>query len=180
MDRVFRSLLPEYPFQCTEEAERAYVLEAALNSATSRSVLTQLAIQERADQIYVTPPHGCALHSVRTTDDAAVLIRPVRINRRYWSTFESTLERLQRLLNEPRVRERDIENLLSRNPLLLGSLGYGDRYYQVVLPREGASALRPDVIAEPAGSKLAEIVELKPQASRFSLVAQIERDSAPA
>ena len=51
--------------------------------------------------------------------------------------------------------------MLTANPLLLGSLGYGELYHQVVLPRPGAADLRPDIIAEPVGSEWAEVVELK-------------------
>lgn len=141
-------------------AERTFVLDAAFTSATTYSMLTQLAIEEHQGEIFVTPYHGSALHHVETGGEA-VLVRPARVNRRYWATFHQSLLRLQALLNKPRLKEREIENLLISNPLLLGSLGYADLYHQVVLPRTGAADLRPDIIAEPVGAEWAEILELK-------------------
>ncbi len=149
------------PFGLGKELERRYQLDLALRSAATNSVLTQLSLHEQNGHIHVIPYHGGSLHEVMTGDGMAVLMRPARVNQRYWSTFPRALGRLEELINSPGVAEREIEALLVENPFLLGSLGYTEIYHQVVLPRDGAADLRPDVIAEPVGSAWAEIIDLK-------------------
>lgn len=147
--------------QLAKDVERQYIFDAALRAATSQSILTQVAIHEHGGHIHVTPYHASSLHSVVNRREESVLLRPARVNRRYWATFAPALRELERLLDDPTVTEREIEALLVSNPLLLKGLGYREVYHQVVLPRENAPDLRPDIIAEPAASNWAEIVELK-------------------
>lgn len=159
-DTAFAAFAADDPLNAARIVERASVLDRAFSEVTTHSMLTQLAVEEHCGEIFVTPYHGSSLHNVATREDT-VLLRPARVNTRYWAMFRRSLDRLQTLLNTPRASERELEELLTDNPLLLGSLGYGELYHQVVLPRPGATDLRPDVIAEPAGSEWAEIVELK-------------------
>jgi hypothetical protein len=143
------------------QISRMATLDQALQQATTTSVLTAMALTLTDGHVHVTPYHGGGLHHTTTPTDAAVLLRPARINHRYWATFQTAIEQLEALVNQPQVRESEIESLLVANPLFLRSLGYRDIYHQVVLPRTAGPNLRPDVIAEPAGSPWAEILDLK-------------------
>ena len=166
-DHTLESLAREDPVGLGEQIERLYLLDATLRSASRHSVLTQLALQEHEGRIHVIPYHGRSLHEVVAGRDTAVLVRPARVNRRYWATFATALSSLEELINTPAVAEHEIETLLEQNPFLLGSLGYTEIYHQVVLPRDGAPDLRPDVIAEPADSAWAEILDLKLPSERL-------------
>lgn len=148
------------------EAERVLNLDRALRAGTSHSLLTQLGIHYAEGRIHVTPFHGGGIHHTLGSRDEAVLLRPARVNRRYWATFRSQIARLEHMLNEPDTTEHEIEDLLRANPLFLNSLGFERVYHQVVLPRQDDTSLKPDIIAEPAGSEWAEILDLKlPSAS---------------
>ena len=111
--------------------------------------------------IQVVPYHAYSLHEVTTPGSDLVLMRPGRKSERYWMQFRSQILALERLLNTPGVKEREIEQLLLANPLFLRGLNYGNVYSQVVLPRAGAPDLRPDLIAEPIGERWADIVDFK-------------------
>jgi hypothetical protein len=148
------------------DVERMLNLDRALRMGTTHSMLTQLGIHYAGGQIHITPFHSGGVHHAVGSRDDAVLLRPARANRRYWTMFRSQIATLEQILNEPGTKEREIEELLTSNPLFLNSLGYERVYHQIVLPRVGASDLKPDVIAEPAGSEWAEILDLKlPSAS---------------
>jgi Domain of unknown function (DUF4263) len=166
-DHARELLAREDPFGVGEQIEREYMLDATLRSAVTHSVLTQLALQEHEGRIHVIPYHGRSLHQVVAGHDMAILVRPARINHRYWATFSKALNTLEEMINTPGVGEYEIEKLLKQNPFLLGSLGYTEIYHQVVLPRDGAPDLRPDVIAEPADSAWAEILDLKLPSERL-------------
>lgn len=143
------------------QISRIATLDAALREATTTSVLTAMALTLTDGHVHVMPYHGGGLHHATTPTDSAVLLRPARVNGTYWATFETAIEQLEALVNQPKVRESEIERLLQNNPLFLNSLGYRDIYHQVVLPRTFGADLRPDVIAEPADSQWAEILDLK-------------------
>jgi hypothetical protein len=140
---------------------RASRLEATLSHVVGHSMLVELAIQLSAGGVTVVPYHGASLHQVPTPSDDVVLVRPGRASKRYWQTFRGDLQQLEQLLSAPKVSERALEQLLLSNPLFLRGLNYSHIYPQVVLPRNGASHLRPDIIAEPVDSEWAHIVDLK-------------------
>jgi hypothetical protein len=124
-------------------------------------MLTQLCLHYSEGAIHCVPYHGGGVHRVEAANHAAVLLRPARVNRRYWAVLARSLADLEEALNNPSIHERDIERVLVDNPLRLRSLGFREVYHQVVLPREGRRDLIPDVIAEPVDSDFAEILELK-------------------
>lgn len=144
------------------ESRRVEAVRQVLDVVATNSLLVQVALHsDESSQVHVVPYHAYALHGVAALQDEVVLMRPGRASAPYWSRFRSAILALERLLNDPRVQERQIEQLLLENPLFLRGLNYGNVYSQVVLPREGAPDLRPDLIAEPLGQRWADIIDLK-------------------
>jgi hypothetical protein len=144
------------------ETRRVEAVRHVLDAVATNSLLVQVALHsDESGQIHVVPYHSYALHGVATQPDDVILMRPGRVSAPYWSRFRSAILALERLLNDPRVQERQIELLLLENPLFLRGLNYGNVYSQVVLPRENAPDLRPDLIAEPLGQRWADIIDLK-------------------
>lgn len=141
-------------------SERAAYLDHFLSGIAANSLMAELAVFVDTHAVHVVPYHAHSLHHVETASDA-VLLRPGRVNRSYWTRFRVEIMRLEELLNDPKARERDIEALLLANPLFLSGLNYRSIYPQVVLPRSDGKSLRPDLIAEPADSEWADIIDLK-------------------
>ena len=154
-------LAEEDPYQAATVTQRIIALDRSLRAATTHSVLTQLTLHAEGGRVHLIPYHGGGLHEALGAGDQAVLLRPARVNRRYWATFDAAIAKLEALLNKRGVKEREIEAVLEENPLFLNSLGFERIYHQVILPRNGASDLKPDVVAEPADSEWAEILDLK-------------------
>jgi hypothetical protein len=142
-------------------SEQAAKLQAFLSGIASNSLLTELAIFVERDAVKVIPYHAHSVHHVEDSHDGVVLVRPARVNQKFWRRFQRDLVTLETLLSRPDVSEREIESLLLRNPLFLAGLNYRAVYPQVVLPQENGRSLRPDVIAEPVNSEWAHIIELK-------------------
>jgi hypothetical protein len=143
------------------EDGRFATLRNFLESIAIHSTLVELALFADGDGITVVPYHAHSLHQVHSSADDLVLVRPGRVNRRYWRRFQRQLDELEALINAPRVKEREIEVLLLSNPLFLQGLNFRAVYPQVVLPRPDGTHLKPDLIVEPMESEWAEIVELK-------------------
>lgn len=143
------------------QAERTRLLDEFLTGIASNSLLVELGIHVERDRVSVIPYHAHSVHNVEDVSDGLVLVRPARRHAGYVASFHRDLARLERLLNDPNVRERQIEEALLDNPLFLRGLNYQKVYAQVVLPRRGADDLRPDIIAEPIDSDWAEIIDLK-------------------
>lgn len=143
------------------QAERAEILQGVLASIASASLLTQIGlISDGRERVRVVPLHAHSIHFVEGQDDV-VPMRPGRRSPQYQRLFADPIRQLERLINEPRIKEREIERLLLDYPLFLSGLNYKEVYSQVVLPRFGTSDLRPDIIAEPFGDSWADIIELK-------------------
>lgn len=141
--------------------ERAAVLDQFLRGIASNSLLAELAILVDRDTVHVIPYHAHSLHYVEGAQDRVTLLRPARIHQGHWARFRAEIAALEGLLNQPNATERDIEKLLLANPLFLAGLNYKSVYPQVVLPRGSGKSFRPDVIAEPADSDWAHLIELK-------------------
>jgi hypothetical protein len=144
------------------EQKRTRLIDEALSSLESNSLLVQIAMTaDSTGSIHIIPYHSYSLHEVSAARDELVLMRPGRISGSFWSRFRSDIVKLERLLNEPNVQERHIEELLLSNPLFMRGLNYREVYPQVILPRQGAPDFRPDVIAEPIGDRWAHIIDFK-------------------
>lgn len=144
-----------------EYAERARLLDAFLTQIASHSLLVELGIHLSGDSVTVVPYHSHSLHQVPDARDELVVVRPARRHARYIAAFRADLARLEMLLGQKHVKERQIEELLLANPLFLRGLNYERVYAQVVLPRPGGNPMRPDIIAEPIDSDWADIIEIK-------------------
>ena len=131
-----------------------------LRSIASTSTLVEVMLQLEGDHIAVVPYHAHSIHHVETPKRIP-LVRPARRSARYYESFASEIRRLERLLNDPKVLEREVEMLLRSNPLFLQGLNYKDIYPQVILPRPDSRDMRPDIICEPFDSEWCDIVELK-------------------
>jgi hypothetical protein len=142
--------------------ERGRMLSSFLGSIASNSLLTEIALVSNGDQVSVIPYHSHSLHSVASTKkDEVVLLQPGVISTNYWKNFSKDIERLEVLVNQPRIEEAKIEALLRNNPLFMRGLNYSEVHFQVVFPRMGAKDLRPDIVAKPAGSEWWDIIDLK-------------------
>jgi len=82
-------------------------------------LLVELAVQVEADRVSVVPYHSHSVHQVVDTSEGLVLVRPGRRHARYAATFGRDVAELERLLNAPAVKERDIDAALTANPLFL-------------------------------------------------------------
>ncbi len=143
------------------EQERARTLRRFLDSIGMNSLLAELAIVFDRERVKVIPYHSFSLHNVSTTDDQLILLRPGRRSADHWRRFKKDIRDLEALLNDPNVKEHDIEMLLRRNPLFLRGLNYRKVYPQVILPLGEGDSLRPDAIAEPIGSEWCNVIDYK-------------------
>jgi Domain of unknown function (DUF4263) len=142
--------------------QRAKRLGLQLDRAAARAALNEFVLHvDEQGEIRVVPHHAHSLHHVAVRGDEAMEMRPARVSARVWKTFRRAILRLEQLLNDPSVKERQIEQMLVENPDFFYRLNYVDIYPQVVLPRVDKPDLRPDVIAEPVGGEWADIIELK-------------------
>lgn len=141
--------------------ERATLLDYYFSSIASNSLLSELLFLQEGERTRVVPYHSHSLHWVRSERDELVLMRPGRASARYWARFKADIDRLEALVNDPESLERDIERLLSENPLFLRGLNYQQVYTQVVLPEDAGRSKRVDVIAEPCTSEWTDLIELK-------------------
>jgi hypothetical protein len=149
------------------EDERAALLDAFLRRIASNSLLAQLTLVEEGGHISVVPMHANGLHDLDCGNEL-LAVRPARKGAAYqWSRFAAAIEELETLINDPVVKEAQIESLLARNPLFLRGLNYAECYHQVILPLEGGRYLKPDVIVEPASGGWADIIDLKLPSERI-------------
>jgi len=143
-------------------AKRLNALARMVQLVARNSLLMEIAVHfDGRGRVQVVPYHAYSLHQVAESDTSAVFVRPGRLSKTYWSSFEGAIQALESLLNDPDVKEKQLEELLVANPLFLRGLNYGDVYPQVVLPRQDSSDLRPDLIAEPLGEQWADIIDFK-------------------
>jgi hypothetical protein len=143
------------------EDERVVLLDAFLRQIASNSLLAQLAFVEEGGHISIVPMHGNGLHDLDCGNDM-LAIRPARKGAAsQWARFAVAIEELEALINDPNVREAQIESLLARNPLFLRGLNYAECYHQVILPLDQGRYLKPDVVVEPVSGGWSDIVDLK-------------------
>jgi len=143
------------------QKERGRILRKFLESIGVNSLLTELAIVFDRKRVHVIPYHSFSLHNASACRDQVVLIRPGRRSATYWGRFRKDILTLEALLNDPKVKEHEIETLLRKNPLFLRGLNYRKVYPQVILPLGTDNSLRPDVIAEPVDSEWCHIIDYK-------------------
>lgn len=141
--------------------ERSMLLQRFLDSIGVNSLLTELAIVFDRERVKVIPYHSFSLHNTSVANDQLILLRPGKRSAKYWRSFKNDIRTLEALLNDPKVKEREIEMLLRRNPLFLRGLNYRKVYPQVVLPLGTDDSLRTDVIAEPVDSEWCNIIDYK-------------------
>ncbi|MCP4602344.1 MAG: DUF4263 domain-containing protein [Proteobacteria bacterium] len=154
-------------YQATKE-HRADLLGRFLGKIAENSILAELAMISFEDKIFAVPYHTNSLHYVPCRKESeAILIQPGRASAQYWKRFHADILNLERVINQPCVYERDVESVLRANPLFLRSLNYSEIYPQVILPRENASDLRPDIIAKPVNSEWCDIIDLKLPTTRI-------------
>lgn len=151
----------DYEWVKDTELARTSILDSFLERIRSRSLLGQLLMVNDGRWTHVIPYSGTSLHHLYEEGSSEQLVRPSRFDRRYAELFGSDLRELEALVNQPKVREKDLERLLLSNPLFLRGLNYRRVYPQVVLDRPGQRSLIPDIIAEPVDSEWVDIIELK-------------------
>ena len=94
--------------------------------------------------------------------------------------LQVAVEELEYLVNDPHVKEADLQDFFERNPDFVKNDEYKKAHARVVLTRENAEPLKPDFVLEPINqSRLCDLLELKhPLAQVFALKARRTRFSA--
>ena len=157
-------LLKPPDYDVVEEATYKAQQDALYDFLLSRhrhSLLVEFAMQASGDQIAIAPYHGHAVHEVETQHDIVVVGRPGVIAKTTGAVFSSEIARLECLINDPQVRELQIQRFLEGHPNFLRGLNYRNIYPQVVLEREGQGPLKPDFILEPFADAFCDILDVK-------------------
>jgi hypothetical protein len=71
------------------------------------------------------------------------------------------IHEFETLLEEDRVREKEIQTWLERHPAVFKALGNGQIYCQVVLGHDSATSLQPDFIVQPTSDEWYDILGIK-------------------
>jgi len=83
-------------------------------------------------------------------------------------SLRMAVEEFESLINNPKVRERDIQNFFERNPDFIINDEYKQAHGHVVLINSKSERLIPDFVLEPIDqTKLCDLLELKPPSARI-------------
>lgn len=136
-------------------------LQGEIARSCVRSALQHIAVTLGPDgMLRVQPYHSHAVHEVGPREDI-LLARPSTLAHRTRSILSPALRRLEELINDPGVREADLDEFFIGAPEILGAMGYQAMYSKVVLDRHDGTSLIPDFLVEPVGSSFADILDLK-------------------
>lgn len=124
-------------------------------------VMPELILLGTTDQIVPVLSGGLPQAEVASPGHEALAIFPHVTRRTARELFKAELEQLRQLVNDPAVRERDLQEFFEQHPALLAGVDYERVVAHPVLSREGTGPLVPDFMLEPAGGGLADILDLK-------------------
>jgi hypothetical protein len=152
----------ELDYQATVDAYRADYIGGVIQEIGRNSLLTEFVIQERADEILVTPYHAHAHYSIEVSNHL-IIGRPGVVAEKTGSLLRPEIKGFEEKLNQRSLKESQVQTFLEQHPNILKMLGYGyNRIYpQVILQREDGTSLRPDFILEPIGSNWCDILDIK-------------------
>jgi amidophosphoribosyltransferase len=128
---------------------------------------------------------GNQLVSINPDGEYAFLDEARSLHKLLWvfssqtKALQAALEEFESLINDPRVREADLQDFFERNPDFIINDEYKKAHPHVVLESENAEPLIPDFVLEPINQDglcdllelkhpLAKISVMKPRRNRFS------------
>ena len=118
-------------------------------------------VPDRSGLIRVLPSTGMELTGLETAPGRAITATPriaYRATRGFWLPEAAELEGL---INDPAVRESDLQEFFERHPHLLAGTSYDRVVAHPVLARDQDGPLVPDFMLEPAGGGFADVLDLK-------------------
>jgi Shedu protein SduA, C-terminal len=119
-----------------------------------------LIVADRNDRLRVLPSTELGISDLQLTPSIEISATPritYRKTRRFWLP-EAT--RLEELINNPSVREYDLQEFFEENPHLLAGTSYDRVVPHPVLARDEKGPLIPDFMLEPADD-FADVLDLK-------------------
>jgi hypothetical protein len=126
------------------------------------SMLNEYAFTINKDQITVTPYHSHAAYETFAPEQSQTIIaRPGVIAQRTRSILSQELKEFEVIINQPKVKENEIQRFLTQHRHFFRGLNYENVYPQLVLEKRGKAKLIPDFICEPIGSEWCDILDLK-------------------
>ena len=151
---------------------QSQALHPALERALRSAVQSRLAgdgslapditfMPDRNGHIRVIPSTGLESAGLEITSGHAIAATPrvvYRATRGFWLPEAAELEEL---INDPAVRERDLQEFFERHPHLLAGASYDNVVAHPVLARDQDGPLIPDFMLEPAGGGFADVMDLK-------------------
>jgi Domain of unknown function (DUF4263) len=151
---------------------QSQALHPALERALRSAVQSRLAgdgslapdltfMPDRNGHIRVIPSTGLESAGLEITSGRAITATPrvvYRATRGFWLPEAAELEEL---INDPAVRERDLQEFFERHPHLLAGASYDKVIAHPVLARDQDGPLIPDFMLEPAGGGFADVMDLK-------------------
>ncbi len=156
-----RGFLPRIDAEGDEtKVARTEVVQRLIVESARNSLLIHTQIFFDENQIKIVPYHGNSVYSVGTKSEV-LLACPSTLARRTGSLFSAELRQFEELLNDPYLRESDLQHFLEKSRNIFGALGYGEVYSQVLLERDDGTGLRPDFLARPLGRQWFDIIDLK-------------------
>ena len=149
-------------FDISVRKEFSNWLAIQLNNIACESPLHQLAFSVVDDRINVGLYHCGALYPLKSDTGETFISRPAIIANRTCLVFRSALEELEYLINQPKLKEEDLQDFFKRNPNFLLGSEYQRLYPQVILQRDKDNPLKPDFIIQPAkADPWCDILDLK-------------------
>lgn len=118
-------------------------------------------VPDRSGLIRVLPSTGMELTGLEIAPGRVIAATPwiaYKATRDFWLPDASELEEL---INDPAVREADLQEFFERHPHLLAGTSYDRVVAHPVLARDQDGPLVPDFMLEPVGGGFADVLDLK-------------------
>lgn len=151
-----------------ESAERHPDVVRALMSAVQSQLVGDGAlapdlmfVPDKSGLIRVLPSTGMELTGLEIAPGHAITATPriaYKATRGFWLPEAADLEDL---INDPAVRENDLQHFFERHPHLLAGTSYDRVVAHPVLARDQDGPLVPDFMLEPVGGGFADVLDLK-------------------
>jgi hypothetical protein len=119
-----------------------------------------LIVADRNDRLRVLPSTELGISELELAPSVEISATPritYRATRRFWLPEAA---RLEELINDPAVREQDLQDFFEENPHLLAGTSYDRVVPHPVLARDEKGPLIPDFMLEPADD-FADVLDLK-------------------
>ena len=140
----------------------AAYFHAFLRHIHKKSLLIEFAFSVEGDKISCVPYHSHSIHEIGMPGASDLIMgRPGIVAETTASVFKYEIREFEALLNQPKLRELDLQRFLEQHPSFLRGLNYKNIYSQLVLQRDDGTQLRPDFILEPFDDGWCDSLDLK-------------------